>query len=71
MTFQDNQNSLASPRSRGPMLYTSHEAATPPRSLPGAGLWPLPEPAEPPPLNVTRHIILSPADPFHDDWPHW
>ena len=41
------------------------------QTLPGAGLWPLPEPAEPPPLNMTRHIVLSRRDPFHDDWPHW
>ena len=42
-----------------------------PPALPGAGLWPLPEPAEPPPLNMTRHIVFSRRDPFHDDWLHW
>ena len=47
------------------------QGAAPAAALPGAGLWPLPEPAEPLPLNLTRHIVLSPADPFHDDWAFW
>ena len=47
------------------------QGATPGAALPGAGLWPLPEPSEPLPLNLTRHIVLSPADPFHDDWAFW
>ena len=47
------------------------QGAAPEAALPWAGLWPLPEPAEPLPLNLTRHIVLSPADPFHDDWAFW
>ena len=47
------------------------QGATPAAALPWAGLWPLPEPAEPQPLNLTRHIVISPADPFHDDWAFW
>ena len=37
---------------------------------PGRGLWPAPGRFEPPP-HLPRYIAVLPADPFHDDWPHW
>ena len=40
-------------------------------ALMGAGLWPLPDLDEPRLSVLPQHIVLSPADPFHDDWPHW
>ena len=54
-----------------PERAAAEQGAAPAAALPWAGLWPLPEPAEPLPLNLTRHIVLSPADPFHDDWAFW
>ena len=59
------------PACQAPAPAVTGAVTAEPPALPGAGLWPLPEPAEPPPLNMTRHIVLSPADPFRDDWLHW
>ena len=54
-----------------PPATTGAAAPAEPPALPGAGLWPLPEPDAPPPPHLPRHIELGPADPFHNDWPHW
>ena len=42
-----------------------------PPALMGARMCTQPKPADPRPSVLQQHIVLSPADPFHDDWPHW
>ena len=68
---EDSQPGANRPTAADRPAAADRQGAAPAAALPGAGLWPLPEPAEPLPLNLTRHIMLSPADPFHNDWAFW